>query len=159
MKGDDELNTSTPMKKKKHQQQQQQPPKRTFLKRGEGLKRFQKGNNAYISKTKTKKKLANNTTGNNTKNSNNIKRHTNTTKKPVALTISAPPPSQASTLTALKKRVGVSGAGKTRPGLPLKLKLKKEVRAGSGGTQYEEEKTNGEDFMLDAKYISPVTSS
>ena len=67
------LNTSTPMKKKKHQNNQKRP----FLKRGEGLKRFQKGNNAFIPKTKSKKKTAVNTK---TSNQNRNKMHPSTNK-------------------------------------------------------------------------------
>ena len=59
------------MKKKKHQKNHQ---KRPFLKRGEGLKRFQKGNNAFIPKNKTKKKTTT-TTAASTKISTNQNRN------------------------------------------------------------------------------------
>ena len=129
---------------------------RTFLKRGEGLKRFQKGNNAYISK---KKKA-------NTKN-NNKKLNTGTTanadkiKKAVALTINAPPQHMDA---PSKKR----GAIKTRPGLPLKLKLKKdgserdnkEFGSGFDFRQNKLKQTNisgqrtDEELILDTRYTS-----
>ena len=131
------LNTSTPMKNKRHK----------FLKRGEGLKRFQKGNNAFIP-TKEKEKQKKNS---NKKTSNNTQNQT-TKKKGVVLTIEPPP----QTKPALVR--------KTRPGLPLKLNLKHRVQKETtsvpnidhnfGISHQTQEKTIEEVEKLDPKFIS-----
>eukprot|EP00111_Clytia_hemisphaerica_P017199 TCONS_00050903-protein len=100
------LNTSTPMKNKSHK----------FLKRGEGLKRFQKGNNAFIP-TKEKEKNKNKKPAYHNKQPKN--------NKAVVMNIDPPPPNKASKTALVRK---------TRPGLPLKLKLKHRVQKEASTT-------------------------
>ena len=119
-----------------------------FLKRGEGLKRFQRGNNAFIP-TKEKEKNKKSALQNQQPNK----------KKNVVLNIEPPLHNRAPKAAPVKK---------TRPGLPLKLKLQHRVQKETAETvantvprlqQLQKVADTGAKATddLDPKFISPTT--
>ena len=119
------------MKKKKHK----------FLKRGEGLKRFERGMNAHIPKKENPNRKKESGSG-------------ISSKKSMAFTIKPPSPSNQ-----LKPVV------RTKPGLPLKLKLNRpkvsadrepDKNVRSNGVDDDPRISNEESKTIDPKYFNPT---
>ena len=131
IKEHDVLNTSTPMKNKKHK----------FLRRGEGLKRFEKGNNAFQPKKSNNKKK-------------NLQVKNN---KGVAFDIQPPPPpthSNHATKETLTKK-------KPHIGLPLKLKLNRQKQQQKHQQQQQQQQQRQQRQQQNGPSLlqSPVVSA